>query len=62
MNTIDLTRRKVTYPSGRTREQFILLASEIEIHLLGGIVHLGGRKNLLTLRRKIDKYLNDERK
>jgi hypothetical protein len=61
MTHIDLTRRKITYPSGRTREQFILLASEIEVHFLGGIVHLGGRKNLLALRRKIEKYLNDER-
>jgi hypothetical protein len=59
MKRLEITRQRIIDASGRvTREEYILLASEVELHLLGGIIRLGGRKKLAALRREIDRYLN----
>jgi hypothetical protein len=59
MNRLEITRRRTFDTSGRvTREEYTLLASEVEVYLFGGIIRLGGRKKLAALRREIDRYLN----
>ena len=60
---IDITRRRITNNvTGKVKDSFILFAPEADLHILGCRVHLGGRRNLLHLKRKIDNYLNDEKK
>jgi hypothetical protein len=59
---VDLTRKTITSgKTGKVREEFILFAPEVDLHILGARVHLGGRRNLLHLKRKIDRYLSDEK-
>lgn len=58
MSRIDLTRRRTTYESGQKKEEFFLFAPKLDETPIGIRIHLGGRKNLITLRNKIDKYLN----
>jgi hypothetical protein len=59
MTPIDLTRRITLYESGRRKEEYFLFAPHLVEMLPGLRVHLGSRKNLLLLRNKIDKYLNE---
>jgi hypothetical protein len=59
MNRPEITRRRTFDASGRViREEYALLAQKVELHLLGGVIPLGGRKSLAALRREIDRYLN----
>lgn len=57
MSRIDLTRRRITYESGRKKEEFFLFAPKMIETPLGIRVHLGGKENLISLRDKINKYL-----
>lgn len=57
MSKIDITRKKVDYPSGRRKEVFFLYSPHLVNTVIGTCVHLGGRKNLIHLRNKINKYL-----
>ena len=57
INGIDITRKKTDYASGRSKEEFFLFAPRLVETILGVRVHLGGRKNLIILRNKINKYL-----
>jgi hypothetical protein len=57
MSKIDLTRKITDYPSGRKKEEFLLFAPNMVNTIIGIRVHLGGRKNLISLRDKINKYL-----
>jgi hypothetical protein len=57
---IDLTRRITLYDSGRRREEYFLLAPRLVEMLPGVRVPLGNRRNLVLLRNKIDKYLNEQ--
>ncbi|HCC51124.1 MAG TPA: hypothetical protein DEQ30_02970 [Porphyromonadaceae bacterium] len=59
---VDLTRiRRTSGTTGKVRDKFFLFAPDVDLHILGARVHLGGRRNLLHLKRKIDKYLSDEK-
>lgn len=57
MRKIDITRKHTSYESGRIREEFYLLAPGFVNTALGVRVPLGSRKDLVTLRDKINKYL-----
>jgi len=57
MNKIDITRKRIDYPSGRKKEEFFLFSPRLVETVVGTRVHLGGRKNLIYLRNKINKYL-----
>jgi hypothetical protein len=58
-SSTDLTRRVIRYDSGRRREEYFLLASSCLSTILGVRVPLGSRRDLITLRNKINKYLNE---
>jgi hypothetical protein len=60
--TLDLVRKQTTLPSGRSKEEYFLFAPRLVQSFLGIRVHLGGRRNLITLRKEIDKYLNNEQR
>lgn len=65
MSRIDLTRKRTDYASERSKEEYFLFAPRLVETVLGIRVHLGGRKNLIHLRKKIDQYLqsnNEENK
>lgn len=57
MKQPDITRKRTSYASGKSREEFYLLASGYVNTVLGTRVLLGSRKNLIALRDKINKYL-----
>ncbi len=57
MKRIDLTRKQISTGSGRSKEEFYLLAPGFVNTVLGVRVPLGSRKDLVTLRDKINKYL-----
>lgn len=54
---VDLSRHRRISAAGKVTDKFILFAPEVDLHILGARVHLGGRRNLLHLKRKIDEYL-----
>ncbi|MDR1370988.1 MAG: hypothetical protein LBJ72_12835 [Dysgonamonadaceae bacterium] len=57
--TIDIARKVTNYSSGRSEEEFFLFAPRLVETAIGIRVHLGGRKNLIHLRNKINKYLEE---
>lgn len=57
MKKIDITRKHTSFESGRSKEEFYLLAPGFVNTALGVRVPLGSRKDLVTLRDKINKYL-----
>jgi hypothetical protein len=57
MKRIDITRKRTDHESGRSREEFYLLAPGFVNTVLGVRVPLGSRKDLVTLRDKINKHL-----
>jgi hypothetical protein len=58
--TIDITRKQTDYATGRSKEEYFLFAPRLVDTVLGVRVPLGSRKNLIHLRNKINKYLNNE--
>ncbi|GHT62999.1 hypothetical protein FACS189451_08800 [Bacteroidia bacterium] len=55
--TIDITRKRTDYASGRRKEEYFLFAPRLFQSFMGVRVHLGGRRNLITLRNKINQML-----
>lgn len=60
MSKIDIIGRRTNYKSGRVKEEFYLLSPKCNTMLLGYRIPLGSRKNLITLRDKINERLERE--
>ncbi|HCC51484.1 MAG TPA: hypothetical protein DEQ30_05010 [Porphyromonadaceae bacterium] len=59
---VDISRhRRINNTTGKVRDKFFLFVDEEGSTCCGARVHLGGRQNLLHLKRKIDKYLSEEK-
>ena len=57
MSRIDINRKRTDYASGRSKEEFFLFAPRLVETVVGIRVPLGGRRNLIILRNKINEYL-----